>query len=290
MKHAIEVIGLNKKFDTFQLKDINFTVPKGSIMGFIGENGAGKTTTIKLLLNQMKMDSGSIKIFEQDHIKDEKKIKSDLGVVFDESYFHDSLKPSQISKIMKKIYSNWDHSLYMNYLNQFNIPMNKIFKEFSRGMKMKLSLATALAHHPKLLILDEATSGLDPIIRNEILDIFLEFIQDEEHSVFISSHITSDLEKVADYITFIHQGEIVFSDSKDTLLYDYGLLLCGLEDIHKIHTSDMIGTRKNAFGYEILIRNKKEMEQKYKGFTIDSVNLEDIMMYYVKGEKELCLD
>ncbi|WP_245570812.1 ABC transporter ATP-binding protein [Anaerovorax odorimutans] len=288
IKNSIEVKNLNKFFNSFNLKNINFSLPQGCIMGFIGENGAGKTTTIKLLLNQLKKDSGNITLLGYDNIKEDKKAKQDIGVVLDESYFHENLKPAHISKIMSKIYSNWDNSLFKDYLNKFNIPDNKIFKKLSKGMKMKLSLATALSHHPKLLILDEATSGLDPIIRNEILDIFLEFIQDENHSIFISSHITSDLEKICDYITFIHDGEIIFTESKDTLLWDYGLLLCGNDDFNKINQEDIIGKRKNSFGYEILVKNKKIMEKKYKQFTIDTVNLEDIMMFYVKGEKSLC--
>jgi ABC-2 type transport system ATP-binding protein len=152
-------------------------------------------------------------------------------------------------------------------------------------MKMKLSIATALSHHPKLLILDEATSGLDPVVRSEILDLFLEFIQNEDHSILFSSHITSDLEKVADYITFLHAGEIIFSESKDELLYDYGLLLCGAEDFKTVDKGDIIGHRKSRFGHEILVKNKERMKQKYKGLTIDSISIEEIMLFYVKGEE-----
>ena len=285
MIHAIEVSNLSKKFDRFQLKNVNLTLPKGSIMGFIGENGAGKTTTIKLMLNQLNSDSGSIRIFGLDHIKDEKRIKNEIGVVFDESYFHDNLKPAHISKIMGRIYTQWDEPLFYDYLGRFKLPVDKITKDLSRGMKMKLSIATALSHHPKLLILDEATSGLDPIVRNEILDLFLEFIQDEDHSILFSSHITSDLEKVADYVTFLHEGEIIFSESKDELLYDYGLLLCGAEDFKTVDKSDVIGHRESRFGHEILVKNKEQMKRKYKGLTIDPVTIEDIMLFYIKGEE-----
>ena len=284
MNNAIEIQNLSKGFEKFQLNNISLTLPKGSIMGLIGENGAGKTTTIKLMLNQLKADSGNIHILGLDHIQDEKKMKEEIGVVFDESYFHENIKPTHISKIMDRIYNNWDEPLFFEYLKKFHLPENKIIKEFSRGMKMKLSIATALSHHPKLLILDEATSGLDPIMRIEILDIFLDFIQDEEHSILFSSHITSDLEKVADYITFLHEGEIIFCKPKDELLYDYGLLLCGAADFSTIDKGDIIGHRENRFGHEILIRNKEKMEQKYKGLTIDSVTIEDIMLFYVKGE------
>ena len=284
MNNAIEIQDLSKGFDKFQLKQISLTLPKGSIMGFIGENGAGKTTTIKLLLNQLKVDSGSIRILGFDHILDEKKIKEEIGVVFDEGYFHENIKPKHISKIMARIYKNWDKELFFSYLDRFSLPENMIIKKYSRGMKMKLSIATALSHHPKLLILDEATSGLDPVIRNEILDIFLDFIQEEDHSILFSSHITSDLEKVADYITFLHDGEIVFSESKDDLLYNYGLLLCGAEDFHMIDKGDIIGHRQSRFGHEILIKDKERTGQKYKGLTIDSVTIEDIMLFYIKGE------
>jgi ABC-type multidrug transport system, ATPase component len=282
--NAIEIKDLSKRFDRFQLKNLNLTLPKGSIMGFIGENGAGKTTTIKLMLNQLRADSGSIRILGFDHIKEEKKLKSDIGVVFDESYFHEMIKPKDISKIMSRIYSTWDEELFEDYLKSFRLPADKRTKDLSRGMKMKLSIATALAHHPKLLILDEATSGLDPVIRNEILDLFLEFIQDEEHSILFSSHITSDLEKVADYVTFLHEGEIIFSESKDELLYNYGMLVCGAADFAAVDRGDIIGHRQSRFGHEILVRKKEEMKQKYKGLTIDNVSLEDIMLFYVKGE------
>lgn len=285
MDYAIEINGLSKRFDRFRLKDVSLALPRGSIMGFIGENGAGKTTTIRLMLNQLKADAGSIRLLGLDHRKDEKKIKNEIGVVFDESSFHENIKPKHISKVLGRIYAQWDERLFYDYLDRFGLPVDKATKSFSRGMKMKLSIAAALSRHPKLLILDEATSGLDPVVRNEILDIFLEFIQDEEHSIIFSSHITSDLEKVADYVTFIHEGEIVFSRSKDELLYDYGLLLCGADDFQAIDKGDIIGHIGNRFGHEILVRDKEQMKQKYKGLTIDSVSIENIMLFYVKGEE-----
>lgn len=283
--NVIEVSNLSKRFDKFQLKNVNLTLPRGCIMGFIGENGAGKTTTIKLMLNQLRADGGTIRILGLDHKKEEKKLKNDIGVVFDESYFHENIKPKHISSIMKRIYTCWDEALFYQYLNRFKLPADKLTKEYSRGMKMKLSIATALSHHPKLLVLDEATSGLDPVVRNEILDLFLEFIQNEDHSILFSSHITSDLEKVADYITFLHDGEVVFSESKDELLYNYGMLLCGAEDYKRVDKGDIIGHRESRFGHEILVKNKERMKQKYKGFTIDSISIEEIMLFYVKGEE-----
>ncbi|WP_232696895.1 ABC transporter ATP-binding protein [Brevibacillus daliensis] len=286
METVLEVNHLSKQFDTFSLEDVSFQLPKGSIMGFVGENGAGKTTTIKLILNLINKNSGQVKMFGLDHMKDEKQIKEQIGVVFDNSHFHDHLRPDDIAKIMRNIFQNWDDALFTNYLKTFKLPLNKTVKEYSKGMKMKLSIATALSHHPKLLLLDEATSGLDPIVRNEILDILLDFIQDEERSILLSSHITSDLEKIADYITFIHDGKIVFSESKDELIYEYGIMKCGIEDFKKISKSDIVGYRKGQFGYEVLVRDKKEMEKKYRGFVIDHTNIEEIILFHVRGEEQ----
>lgn len=285
MENAIEVKGLTKKRDTFFLNNVNLTVPKGYIVGLIGENGAGKSTTIKAILNLINKDSGTIKIFGQDYQQHEKEIKQQIGVVFDDCHFPKQLTAKDLNLILKNIYSNWDTNLYHDYLNQFKLPLNKPIKDLSRGMKMKLSLATALSHRPKLLILDEPTSGLDPIVRNEILDIFLDFIQDEEHSVLISSHITSDLEKIADYITFIHEGEIVFSDSKDHLLYDYGLIKCQERDFRSIDPDDIVKYKKNSYRYEVLIKNKRQLENKYKSLTMDSVSIEDLMLLHIGGRK-----
>ncbi len=283
MENAIEVKGLSKKYNTFSLDNINLVVPKGYIVGLIGENGAGKSTTIKSILNLIQKDSGTIQIFNQDHAKHEKELKEDIGIVFDESHFPEQLTGKDLNLIMKNIYRNWDTPLYMNYLHQFNIPQKKIIKEFSRGMKTKLSLAVALAHHPKLLILDEPTSGLDPIVRNEILDIFLDFIQDEEHSILMSSHITTDLEKVADYITFLHQGKIIFSAAKDDLLTDYAIIKCNEKDFHLIEPVDIIKYKKSAYQYEVLIKNKKQLTRKYPNLIIDAASIEDLMLIHIGG-------
>lgn len=290
MEYSIEVSNLSKNYNGFTLKDVTFQLRQGSIMGFIGENGAGKSTTIKAILNLIKKDSGAIKMLGLDHIKGERKIKEQIGVVFDECHFHDSLNVSDVDKIMKRIYSNWDTPLYMNYITKFNLPVKKKIKEYSRGMKMKLSIAAALSHSPKLLLLDEATSGLDPVIRNEILDVFFEFIQDEEHSILMSSHITNDLERIADYITFIHNGKIIFSDSKDEILDRYAIIRCGKADYSQIDTTDIIGTKNNSFGYEILVKDKQTAGKKYSTLTIDSASLEDIMLFYGNGGNKSCLD
>lgn len=284
MDNILQAQNLCKNYKTFQLKNVSFSVPKGSIMGFVGENGAGKTTTIKLILNEIKRDGGSINIFGLDNIKDERKVKEQIGVVFDDCYFHKEFNAADIAKILSKIYANWDQAQYESYLRKFSLAPDKKIDEYSKGMKMKLSIACALAHNPKLLILDEATGGLDPIMRSEILDIFLEFIQDEKHSVLFSSHITSDLEKVADYVTFIHEGSIIFSRSKDDLLYQYGILKCGSGDLSKINKSDIIRCRKNQFECEILIADKEKARRKYPNYVIDNATLDEIMLLYVKGD------
>ncbi len=283
MEYAIELDGVTKQYSNFKLDKVSFSVPRGCIMGFAGENGAGKTTTIKAVLNLIRTEEGNIKVFGLDHKKEERRIKEQIGVVFDESYFHDNLTAGQISKIMGNIYSTWQKDIFESYVNQFKLPKDKLVKEYSRGMKMKLSIAAALSHQAKLLILDEATGGLDPIIRDEILDIFLEFIQDEEHTILFSSHIISDLEKVADYITFIHEGKIVFSKSKDDLIYCYGLVHCKKEDYDKLDKTHIVGVRKSQFGYEVLVDNKRELERYNRDLVVDNASIEEIILFKVRG-------
>ena len=285
MENILEIKNLSKKYDGFELKNVNIELPKGMIMGFIGENGAGKTTTIKATLNIINRDSGEIKIFGLENKENERKIKEDIGVVLDDSFLSEYLNPSDINKIMKNIYKNWDEKLYFKYIENFKLPKEKMSKEYSSGMKMKLKIAVALAHHPKLLILDEPTSGLDPIARNEILDIFQEFIQDEEHGIFVSSHITSDLEHIADYITFINDGEIIFTKTRDDLLENYGIVKCSEEQFKKIDKKDYIKYKKNRYEYDVLIENKYEFKKNYEISVIDKPTIEDIMLIYIKGEK-----
>ena len=285
MENILEIKNLSKKYNGFELKNVNIELPKGMIMGFIGENGAGKTTTIKAILNIISRDSGEIKIFGLDNKDNERKIKEDIGVVLDDSFLSEYLNPLDINKIMKNIYRSWDEKLYFKYIEDFKLPKEKISKEYSSGMKMKLKIAVALAHHPKLLILDEPTSGLDPVARNEILDIFQEFIQDEEHGIFVSSHITSDLEHIADYITFINDGEIIFTKTRDDLLENYGIVKCSEEQFKKIDKKDYIKYKKNRYEYDVLIEDKYEFKKKYDISVIDKPSLEDIMLIYIKGEK-----
>ena len=284
MENILEVKNLCKKYNQFELKNVNLTLPKGMIMGLIGENGAGKTTTIKSILN-LTNSTGEINIFGLNVKKYDKKIKEDIGVVLNENFFSEYLNPKDINKIMKNIYKNWDEKLYFKYLEDFKLPQNKISKEFSSGMKMKLKIAVVLAHHPKLLILDEPTSGLDPVARSEILDIFQDFIQNGENSIFVSSHITSDLEHIADYITFINDGKIVLSKTRDELLEEYGIVKCSKAEFEKINKKDYVKYKVNRYEYDVLVENKSEFKRKYDFNVIDKPTLEDIMLIYIKGEK-----
>ena len=285
MENNLEVKNLRKKYNGFELKDINLELPKGMIMGLIGENGAGKTTTIKSILNLIKIGKGEIKIFGLNIKENEKKIKEDIGVVLDDGFFSEYLNPADINKIMRKMYKNWDEKLYFKYLEDFKLPKNKISKEFSSGMKMKLKIAVALSHHPKLLILDEPTSGLDPVARSEILDIFQDFIQNEDNSIFISSHITSDLEHIADYITFINEGKIVLSKTRDELLEMYGIVKCSKSEFEKINKNDYVKFKVNRYEYDVLVEDKSKFKRKYDFKIIDKPTLDDIMLIYIKGEK-----
>lgn len=281
MSNVLEIKNLTKYYDGFTLDNISFALPQGSIMGFIGENGAGKSTTIKLILNVIHRDRGEVKIFGRDNLIYDSELKQSVGVVYDESNFPESMTPKNINVILRRIYRNWDQQAFFRYLDQFALPADKELKTFSRGMKMKLSIAVALSHQAKLLILDEPTSGLDPVVRDEILDIFLDFIQNEEHSIFLSTHITSDIEKIADYIAFIHQGKIVFVAEKDELLNQYGVLKCGFDDFEKLDRRFVKGFRKNRFGVEALVE-----KQRFKGHVIDAATIEDIMLFTLRGEKQ----
>ena len=282
MSNVLEIKNLTKYYDGFTLDNISFALPQGSIMGFIGENGAGKSTTIKLILNVIHRDRGEVKIFGRDNLIYDSELKQSVGVVYDESNFPESMTPKNINVILRRIYRNWDQQAFFRYLDQFALPADKELKTFSRGMKMKLSIAVVLSHQAKLLILDEPTSGLDPVVRDEILDIFLDFIQNEEHSIFLSTHITSDIEKIADYIAFIHQGKIVFVAEKDELLNQYGVLKCGFDDFEKLDRRFVKGFRKNRFGVEALVE-----KQRFKGHVIDAATIEDIMLFYIEGGKTM---
>ncbi len=285
MKNNIELQNLSKKYKDFELKNISFNVPQGCIVGLIGENGAGKTTTIKSILNITKSE-GTIKIFGEDIRKNEKEIKEKIGVVLDDSFLSDYLTPKQINSIMKDIYPTWKESKYIELLKQFNLPLNKLIKEFSSGMKMKLKIAVAISHNPQILILDEPTSGLDPVVRSEILDIFRKYIEeDETRSILLSSHITTDLEHISDYIIFIEKGNIVFNMPTLELLENYGVIKCSKDDFLKIDSKDYIRYKKGKYQYEVLTEDKNNIRKKYNITTIDKPSIEEIMVFYIKGEK-----
>lgn len=278
MNNILETKNLSKIFKDFELKGINLSLPKGCIMGLIGENGAGKSTTMKLILNMIVPSSGSVSIMGKDNRKSPDFFQENVGVVLDECGFPENLSLNNINTVMKNIYKTWSEETFNRYATQFNLPPKKILKEYSRGMTMKLSIAVALSHGAKLLILDEATSGLDPIVRDEILDAFLDFIQDESHSILISSHITSDLEKICDYIAFIHNGELIFSEEKDFLIDEYGILKCSEREFATIDKSATKGYRKNAYGVEALVLRSKVPAS----MIVDKASIEDIMLYHVK--------
>lgn len=286
MENIIEIKNLKKKYDDkFELGEIDITIPKGVIVGLIGENGAGKTTLIKLMLNTIKSDNGEIKIFGKDNKRKEKEIKEDIGVVLDNMFFPELLNAKDINNSMKDIYKNWDSKLYFSYLKEFDLPDNKSLKSMSKGMRKKLEIATALAHKPKLLILDEPTSGLDPVIRNEVLDIFQKFIEDEEHGVLLSTHITSDLEHIADEIIFIDKGKKVLQKSRDEIIDNYGILKCDIDYFSNIDKKDIITYKKTKYAYEILVDDKEKTSKKYPSCVIDKITLEDLMVLVIKGEK-----
>ena len=284
--NAVEIKDLTKKYDGFTLDSISFNVPKGSIMGFIGQNGAGKTTTIRSLLNIIKRDSGTINMLGLDNIENEIAIKERIAVVFDELPFHDVFNADQMARIFCGIYPKWDNEVYGNYLDRLQLPRRKKIGQFSKGMKMKLQIACALSHGAELLVMDEATTGLDPVVRSEILDIFLEYLQDENHSILMSSHITSDLEKIADSVTFIDRGKILISGYKDEILEQHGVIKCGKSDYKDIDPADIISARLNDFGAEVMISDREAMEKKYSGLVIDPTTLEEIMVYYVNRTKK----
>ena len=283
MKYVIEVNNLKKSFPSFRLDIDNLKIPSGEIIGLIGENGAGKTTLIKLLLNIIKKDNGEIKIFRQDLEKDEILIKEDIGVVLDNSFFPENLTPKNINTIMSNVYKNWDSHLFYEYLKKFNISESQTLKTMSKGMRKKVENATYLAHHPKLLILDEATSGLDPIVRSDVLDILLDFIQDDEHTVILSTHITSDLEHIADDIIFIHDGHVVLNTKRDDITDSYGIVKCNEEEFLSMDKKEILSFRKNKYHYEVLVSNRNKIKKKYKDYVIDKATIEDVMLLMIKG-------
>ncbi len=278
--NAVEIKNVSKTYKDFVLDNINLSLPEGCIMGLIGENGAGKSTTIKIITDSIKADTGNVTVLGTDNQSREfQKIKNDIGVVLDEAYFPLVLNADDIGSIMKDTYINWDMNVYNSYLERFNLPRKKKFSDFSRGMKMKLSIAVALSHNPRLLILDEATSGLDPMVRDEILDIFNEFTRDSSHSILISSHIISDLEKICDYIAFIHKGRLILCEEKDRLFEDYALLKLSNDDFESVPEQAVISKKVTPYGVEVLVKNSEVSDV----FKREYASLEEIILFLVKG-------
>lgn len=280
-ENAIAIKGVTKRYDGFVLDNISFDVPKGCIMGFIGQNGAGKTTTIRSLLHITDIDGGEISLLGMDHVKDEAELKKRIAVVFDELPFHDMFNVKDMAKIFRGLYPDWNDDTYMKYIDRFQLPKKKKIGQFSKGMKMKLQIACALSHNAELLVMDEATTGLDPVVRDEILHIFMEYLENGERSILMSSHITSDLEKIADMVTFIDKGRILLTGYKDEILESHGILRCAKDYIQNVDPEDIVSIRTNNFGAEIMVNDRESAKMKYRDTVIDPASLDDIMLYYV---------
>ena len=287
MENILELQQVSKTFSksNFALENVTFSLPYGSIMGFVGENGAGKTTTIGCILNTIAKDSGMVKLFGKEMTDADTDMREKIGVVYDGDNFPAYWTAAQLAKVMSGFYKQWDNLLFQKFLKEYKLPANQKIKQYSRGMTMKLAIAVALSHHPQLLILDEATGGLDPVVRDEMLDTFLDFVQEEDHSILLSSHITSDLEKVADYITFIHNGKLIMTVSKNDLVYNYAVMRCKENQFLALDPADIIVYRKRDFQIDVLVSNGKDAQKKYKGIVIDHVSVDEIMLLLVKGER-----
>ena len=285
MKNVIELKNVSKDYGDFKLDNISFEVPEGCVCGFIGQNGAGKTTTIQLILDTIARDSGEITLFGKSIDGDSASLREDIGLVFDEMGFHEFLTAKQINTIMKNVYKNWDEALYFDYLKRFSLPSKKACGSFSRGMRMKLQIATALSHGAKLLIMDEPTSGLDPIVRNEMLQIFREYVVKEDHTILLSSHITGDLEKLADEVVFIDGGRIVIKGNKDAILEKHGIIKCKKEELAGIDKELIVSYELSSMGAEILVNDVNTARKLYPNMVIEQAGLEEIMIYYVNSMK-----
>ncbi|GAB6104560.1 ABC transporter ATP-binding protein [Blautia glucerasea] len=284
MENAIEIRNLSKEYRDFSLKNLSLNVPRGTVLGLIGENGAGKSTLIQSMLGLIKAEYEKIELLGKQLRNQEKEIKEDIAVIFDVSHYNPEYTPAFIGKMLKKVYRNWDMEKYDAYLSRFGLPSDKKLKKFSKGMKMKLEFAIAFSHKPRLLILDEATSGLDPVFRDEILELIREFTEEEDHTVVISSHITSDLDKVADYIAFLHEGKLQFVKSYDELQNDYGVLHCGKDFFESLREEDIVSFKKEPYEYKVLVRNRNGILSVFPDLEMEKASVEDIMLMYVKGE------
>ncbi|MCI9677733.1 MAG: ABC transporter ATP-binding protein [Oscillospiraceae bacterium] len=281
--NAIAIKGLTKRYKDFALEDLTLNLPYGCVLGLVGENGAGKSTTIRLIMDAVGRDAGTVEVLGADNQgPDFLRVKEDVGVVLDETFFPEVLTAVQVGKIMADTYKNWDQGAYEGWLQRLELPQKKKLKDYSRGMTMKLGIAAALSHHPRLLLLDEATGGLAPMVREELLEVFADFAAEDGHAVLLSSHIVSDLERICDYIAFLHRGRLVLCEEKDVLLDTYGILKCTREQLANIPEEAIHGKRVGAYGVEALV----ERELIPRGLTVDRANLEDIILYLVKEEKQ----
>lgn len=283
--NALEIHGLQKNYSGFQLGPVDLTVPLGSVVGLIGQNGSGKTTTLKAILNMIHTDGGSIRLLGMDPSKEDAAIKQHIGVVPDACSFHDMLNAAQAEKILKPMFPDWDSAYYWQLAEQFALPKTLRVKEYSKGMKTKLMLACALAHHPQFLLLDEPTSGLDPVIRSDLLDILAEFMLDERHAILLSSHITSDLEKIADYVVFLHHGKVQMNACMDDIKNEYGILKCPQEQLDFLEQERILSIRRTQFGCEALVKNRAAARHVLPQAIVDPATLEDIMTFTAKGEQ-----
>ena len=281
--NAIEIRGLCKRYKDFSLENLNLDLPYGCVLGLVGENGAGKSTTIRLIMDALERDGGTVSVLGADNqSKEFLNLKEDVGVVLDETFVPEVINAKQLGKIMAGTYRNWDQETYDGWLRKFQLPLDKKFKDYSRGMTMKLGIAAALSHHARLLLLDEATGGLDPMVREELLEVFADFAAEEGHAVLLSSHIVSDLERICDYIAFLHKGKLALCEEKDVLLDKYGILKCSREQLANIPEEAVHGKRVGTYGVEALV----EREFMPRDAVVDRANLEDIILYMVKGERK----
>ena len=276
--NALEIRNLTKSYPDFTLDNLNLTLPGGCILGLIGENGAGKSTTIKLILDMIHKDSGTVTILGRDNGKNVELIKEEIGVVLDEAGIPECLTVAQVGKVMKHTFRNWDAAEYARLTQKLGLPDKKPFRDFSRGMKMKLAIAVAMSHNSRLLILDEATSGLDPVVRDEVVEMFSEFTRDENHSVLISSHIVSDLEKLCDYVAFLHKGKLMLCEEKDRLLEEYGLLYCTAEELRQLPSEAVRYVKENPYGAEAMVRRSAVPD----GLHVSPISIEELFVFMVK--------
>lgn len=278
--YALELTNVSKAYPGFQLRDLTLKLPSGCIMGLVGENGAGKSTAIKLILDMIRRDSGDIQVLGKDHSTHFHHTKEEIGVVLDEAYFPEGITAKQVNSVMKSTYRHWEEDRFLGYIRRFSLPESKSFKEYSRGMKMKLAIAVALSHQARLLILDEATSGLDPIVRDEIVDLFYEFTRDEDHSILISSHIVSDLEKLCDYIAFLHKGRLLFCEEKDRLKERFGIFRGSRQTLDALPPAAIQGLRQSEYAVEALVKRSHAPAS----FPLDVPSVEEIILLLAKGE------